>query len=88
LSYHDHEQELPVLAAALDSPCFYIGALGGRKTSRERCTLLEARGYDANAIGRIRAPIGLIAGAKSQLSTAAGILAELVQEAKSKKIVN
>jgi xanthine dehydrogenase accessory factor len=88
LSYHDHEEELPVLTAALDSRCFYIGALGGQKTSRERRALLEARAYDAQAIGRIRAPIGLIAGAKSQLSTAAGILAELVLEAKNQKIVS
>lgn len=88
LSYHDHEQELPVLAAALDSRCFYIGALGGQKTSRERRALLEARAYDTDAIGRIRAPIGLIAGAKGQLSTAAGILAELVLEAKNRKIVS
>jgi xanthine dehydrogenase accessory factor len=88
LVFHDHEQELPVLAYALESDCFYIGALGSLKTSLARRALLEARGYNRREISRIRAPIGLIAKAKCQLATAAGILAELVLEAKMQKLIS
>jgi xanthine dehydrogenase accessory factor len=85
---HDHEQELPVLAYALESDCFYIGALGSLRTSLTRRALLEERGYNRQEISRIRAPIGLIAKSKSQLATAAGILAELVVEAKMQKLIS
>jgi len=88
LCFHEHEHELPLLADALASDCFYIGALGGRRTSQQRRTLLSARGYGEQAINRIRAPIGLIADAKGQLSTVSSILAELVLEAKKKKIIS
>jgi xanthine dehydrogenase accessory factor len=87
LAFHEHEHELPILEFALNSDSFYIGALGGRVTSSERCALLELRGFGPKAIGRVRSPIGLIPNAKSKLSVAASILAELVLEAKTLKIV-
>lgn len=88
LVFHDHEQELPVLAYALESDCFYIGALGSLRTSLTRRALLEARGYTRDEIGRIRSPIGLIAKAKCQIAMAAGILAELLLEAKMQKLIS
>jgi xanthine dehydrogenase accessory factor len=86
--FHDHEQELPVLAYALESDCFYIGALGSVKTSLARRAVLEARGYNRREISRIRAPIGLIEKAKCQLAIAAGVLAELVLEAKVQRLIS
>jgi xanthine dehydrogenase accessory factor len=88
LVFHDHEQELPILAYALESDCFYIGALGSHKTSLARQALLETCGYGRREISRIRAPIGLIAKARCQLAVASGILAELVLEAKMHRIVS
>lgn len=88
LVFHDHDQELPILAYALESDCFYIGALGSHKTSLARRAALEARGYNLREISRIRAPIGVIAKARCQLAVASGILAELVLEAKMHRIVS
>ncbi len=87
LAFHEHEHELPILEFALNSDSFYIGALGGRLTTSKRWALLEQRGFGPEAINRVRSPIGLIPNAKSKLSVAASILAELVVEAKTLKII-
>ncbi len=61
------------LAFALNSPCFYIGALGGRKTHAARLTRL-GQGED-----RIHGPIGLDIGAVTASEIAVAILAQIVQ---------
>ena len=44
---------------ALARECFYIGALGSKKTHARRVERLKAQGISPPAIGRIHAPIGL-----------------------------
>ena len=66
------------LIAALRSDCFYIGALGSRKTHGKRLERLAAAGFDEAATGRIHAPIGLDIGAVSPAEIALAILAEIV----------
>ena len=76
--FHEHEWEPAVLGAALASDCFYVGALGSRRTAEtRRANLLEA-GLAADAIARIHGPVGLAIGAKSPPEIALAILAEIV----------
>lgn len=75
---HDPKIDDPGLTAALRSNCFYIGALGSRKTHARRLERLAEAGFDAAATARIHAPIGLDIGAVSPAEIALAILAEIV----------
>lgn len=75
---HDPKIDDPGLEAALRSDCFYIGALGSRKTHGRRIERLTAAGFDAAATARIHAPIGLDIGAVSPAEIALAILGEIV----------
>lgn len=75
---HDPKIDDPALEAALRSDCFYIGALGSRKTHGRRLERLAAAGFDAAATQRIHAPIGLDIGAVSPAEIALAILGEIV----------
>jgi xanthine dehydrogenase accessory factor len=74
---HDPKLDDPALVAALNSPAFYIGALGSKKTHASRLERLTAQGFDAQALSRIHGPIGLSIGAKSPAEIAVSILAEI-----------
>lgn len=75
---HDPKIDDPALIAALRAECFYIGALGSRKTHNSRVERLSQAGFPAEAIARIHAPIGLDIGAVSPAEIALSILAEIV----------
>jgi len=75
---HDPKIDDPALAAALRSECFYIGALGSRKTHERRVERLVASGFTDADVARIHAPIGLDIGAVSPAEIAVSILAEIV----------
>lgn len=75
---HDPKIDDPGLIAALTARCFYIGALGSRKTHGARVERLKAKGFDAVAIGRIHAPVGIDIGAISPAEIAVSILAEII----------
>ncbi|MEE1657721.1 XdhC family protein [Microvirga sp. CF3062] len=75
---HDPKIDDPALAAALRSDCFYIGALGSRKTHERRVQRLTASGFTDADFARIHAPIGLDIGAVSPAEIAVSILAEIV----------
>jgi xanthine dehydrogenase accessory factor len=75
---HDPKIDDPALAAALRSACFYIGALGSRKTHAKRLERLRARDFGDRDFQRIRAPIGLRIGAMSPAEIALAILGEIV----------
>jgi len=74
---HDPKIDDPALEAALASGCFYVGALGSRKTHGRRVESLKKRGVSDEAIARIHAPIGLDIGAASPPEIALAILAEI-----------
>ena len=76
---HDPKIDDPGLVAALRSDCFYVGALGSRKTHGRRLERLTEAGFDETATDRIHAPIGLDIGAVSPAEIALAILAEIVQ---------
>ncbi|MGL5361459.1 MAG: XdhC family protein [Bosea sp. (in: a-proteobacteria)] len=75
---HDPKIDDPGLEAALRSDCFYIGALGSRKTHAVRLSRLAEAGFDEAAQARIHAPIGLDIGAVSPAEIALAILGEIV----------
>lgn len=77
---HDPKIDDPALQSALDSDCFYIGALGSRKTQAARRERLAARGYSPAALERIHGPVGLPIGAENPEEIALAILAEVVAE--------
>jgi xanthine dehydrogenase accessory factor len=74
---HDPKIDDPALEAALASGCFYVGALGSRKTHGRRVESLKKRGVSEEAIARIHAPIGLDIGAASPPEIALAILAQI-----------
>lgn len=77
---HDPKLDEPALAVALRSPCFYIGALGSRRTHARRLERLREEGFDDAQLARIRGPVGLDIGAVSPAEIALSIAAELTQE--------
>jgi xanthine dehydrogenase accessory factor len=74
---HDPKIDDPALLHALDRDCFYIGALGSRKTHARRVDRLKSQGIGDNAIARIHAPIGLAIGAVSPPEIAVSIMGEI-----------
>ncbi|HEY5337682.1 MAG TPA: XdhC family protein [Rhizomicrobium sp.] len=76
---HDPKLDDPALTAALQSNCFYIGALGSRKTQAARQARMKAQGFSDETLARIRGPVGLNIGARSPAEIAVSILAEMTQ---------
>jgi xanthine dehydrogenase accessory factor len=74
---HDPKIDDPALTHALARDCFYIGALGSKKTHARRIERLKAEGHSNSALARIHAPIGLAIGAASPPEIALAILAEI-----------
>jgi xanthine dehydrogenase accessory factor len=74
---HDPKIDDPALLHALARDCFYIGALGSRKTHGRRLERLKAQGAGDAALARIHAPIGLAIGAVSPPEIAVAILGQM-----------
>ena len=74
---HDPKIDDPALTHALERECFYIGALGSRKTHGRRIERLKAQGVTEASLARIHAPIGLRIGAVSPPEIAVSILGEI-----------
>ena len=75
---HDPKIDDPALNAALDSPAFYIGALGSRRNHKHRLERLAAGGREATELTRIRGPVGLDIGGNHPNEIAISILAEII----------
>jgi len=82
---HDPKVDDPALLHALSRDCFYIGALGSRKTHGRRLERLKAQGVSDAALARIHAPIGLDIGAVSPAEIAVAIMAEITQRLRVKQ---
>jgi xanthine dehydrogenase accessory factor len=74
---HDPKIDDPALHAALSSGCFYIGALGSKKTQGARRERLAAAGFKEADLARIHGPIGLSIGARGPAEIAIAIMAEI-----------
>jgi xanthine dehydrogenase accessory factor len=74
---HDPKIDDPALKIALESPAFYVGALGSRKTHSRRRGRLIAAGVPEADVDRIRGPIGLDIGAQTPEEIGLAIMAEI-----------
>jgi xanthine dehydrogenase accessory factor len=77
---HDPKIDDPALLHAFQRDCFYIGALGSRKTHAKRAERLKAQGAKDTDIAKIHAPIGLAIGAVSPSEIAVSIMAEITAQ--------
>lgn len=84
---HDPKIDEPALTAALAAGCFYVGALGSRKTHAKRRERLIGLGVAPEAIDRIAAPIGLDIGAASPAEIAVAVLAQIVEALRKRPAV-
>src|SRR6266702_3448106 len=76
---HDPKIDDPALKHALARGCFYIGALGSKKTHAKRVDRLKQDGLSEADIARIHAPIGLDIEAVSPAEIAVAIMGEITQ---------
>lgn len=76
---HDPKIDDFPLKAALEAGCFYVGALGSRKTHAKRLERLAEQGVAPSLLERIHAPIGLPIGAASPAEIAVATLAEIIK---------
>lgn len=78
LFFHDHDWEPPILAGALDTPAFYIGAQGSQRARDARLLMLEGMGVSPAARARLHGPVGLIPSARDAGTLAVSVLAEVL----------
>jgi xanthine dehydrogenase accessory factor len=76
---HDPKIDDPAIEAALQAGCFYVGALGSRKTHANRLERLAQKGFDTETLARIRSPVGLAIGAATPAEISISILAQLTE---------
>lgn len=83
---HDPKIDDRALVRALNADCFYIGALGSRKTHAKRIERMRAEGFGEAALARIHAPIGLDIGAVSPAEIAVSIMGEIIAALRKKPL--
>lgn len=76
---HDPKIDDYPLIEALKSNCFYVGALGSRKTHAKRIDRFLQAGLNHQQIAKICAPIGLEIGASSPQEIAVAIMAQILE---------
>lgn len=80
---HDPRIDDMALLEALDSPAWYVGALGSLRTTRARLKRLKELGLTEQQLARLRAPVGLDIGSKTPWEIAVAIMAEITRERKA-----
>ncbi|MEM8553617.1 MAG: XdhC family protein [Pseudomonadota bacterium] len=81
LFFHDHDWEPQLLAGALETEAFYIGAQGSQRARDARNYVLEAMGVTADQMARLHGPVGLIPSARDAGTLAVSVLAEVLAKA-------
>lgn len=76
---HDPKIDDFPLAEAIRAGCFYVGALGSRKTHGKRIDRLKQAGLTDEQLATIAAPIGLDIGAASPAEIAVATLAQIIE---------
>ena len=85
---HDPKIDDYPISEALKAGCFYVGALGSRKTHGKRLERLKSQGISEKHLNSIHAPIGLDIGAASPPEIAVSIMAEVIQSFRNRGTVN
>lgn len=83
---HDPKIDDYPLVSSLKTGCFYVGALGSRKTHAKRVERLKEAGCTDAQIARISAPIGLDIGASTPGEIAVAILGDIIQALRKRAI--
>ena len=76
---HDPRVDDMALMEALDSACWYVGALGSVRTTEKRIQRLSQLGLSNDALARLHAPVGLSIGSKTTMEIAVSIMAQLTK---------
>jgi xanthine dehydrogenase accessory factor len=77
---HDAKLDEPALTVALESECFYIGALGSRRTQLARRVRLSEAGFSETELDRIHGPVGLDIGAVTTPEIAVAIMGQIIEK--------
>ena len=82
-----HEPNLDDIALknSLNSKCFYIGALGSKKTHKKRIDRFMQDGFNSDLLKRINGPIGLPINAQTPQEIAISIMAEIISSLRYQK---
>ncbi|WP_254206093.1 XdhC family protein [Nocardia alni] len=75
---HDAKFDVPVLEVALRRRVAYVGAMGSRRTHRDRTVRLLAAGLTEDELSQLHSPIGLDLGGHTPEETAVAVAAEIV----------
>ena len=75
---HDPKVDVPTLTAALDLDVAYVGAMGSRRSDRDRRAALREAGVASPALARLHSPIGLHLETFTPAEVAVSILAEIL----------
>jgi len=81
---HDPKLDDAALLAALQSPAFYVGALGSARTHARRLARLGAAGAVPGELAKIHGPVGLAIGARAPAEIAIAILAQMIKQRRQK----
>jgi xanthine dehydrogenase accessory factor len=84
---HDPKFDVPLLMAAVRTRAGYVGAMGSRRTHRDRMRLLRAQGLSSADLQRIRGPIGLDIGARTPEEVAVSIAGEIIALRYGKRVL-
>ncbi len=76
---HDPRVDDMALMEALDSACWYVGALGSVRTTAKRLQRLSQLELNDDSLARLHAPVGISIGSKTAMEIAVSIMAELTQ---------
>lgn len=77
--FHDHDQEIPILAAALRSAAFYVGAQGSHRVADRQRARLQGLDLGPDQLAKFRSPIGLIPSVRDPRTLAESVLAEVIK---------
>ncbi|MEJ1114343.1 XdhC family protein [Paenarthrobacter sp. CCNWLY172] len=77
---HDPKFDIPLLETALRFNLAYVGAMGSRRSHRQRVDALLEAGTTPESLERLHSPIGLDLGAVTPAEVAVSITAEIVAE--------
>ena len=75
---HDPKFDIPLLQEALELDVAFVGALGSRRSHRQRIDGLLEAGVAPERLARLHSPIGLDLGAVTPAEVAVSITAELI----------
>ncbi|MCR1161776.1 XdhC family protein [Paenarthrobacter sp. UW852] len=77
---HDPKFDIPLLETALRLNLAYVGAMGSRRSHRQRVDALLESGTPSESLARLHSPIGLNLGAVTPAEVAVSITAEIIAE--------